>query len=196
MPRQQPLDPERVIDVAAEVADRKGLEALSLAAVAAELGVRTPSLYNHVGGLDDLRRRLTVRALRSLGDVMRDAAVGRARDDAVVAIAAAYRSFAHRHPGLYAATVPHAQVDDPQIAEAGERAVRTVLAVLEGYGMDPDEAVHAARALRSTVHGFVSLELSDGFGIPVAIDASFEWTIEALVSWLRAHAGTGTPTGA
>ena len=41
---------------------RDGIDAVTLASVAAALGVRSPSLYNHIAGLDGLRRELALHA--------------------------------------------------------------------------------------------------------------------------------------
>jgi hypothetical protein len=57
---------------------------------------------------------------------------------------------------------------------AGERGVGTLFAVLRGYGLDGDDAVDATRALRSALHGFVSLEQAGGFGLPVDVDRSYD----------------------
>ena len=75
MPRAG-LDADRVVDAAARIADAEGLDAVSLARVAAALGVRPPSLYNHVEGHGGLLRRLAVRGVRELTAALRDAAVG------------------------------------------------------------------------------------------------------------------------
>ncbi len=55
MARSVGIDRARVVEVAAELADANGLDQLTLAQVAARLGVRLPSLYNHVDGLPGLR---------------------------------------------------------------------------------------------------------------------------------------------
>jgi AcrR family transcriptional regulator len=188
VPRRPVLTADRVIDVAADLADREGYANLTLGKVAAKLGVRTPSLYNHLDGLEDLRRRLAVRALAALGDELQRAAVGRSSEDAVRAIAVAYRRFAHAHPGLYATTVPSTEGTEEAIQQAGDAMLRTVLAALSGYGLSEEEAIHATRSVRSAVHGFISLELAGGFGLPAEVDASFEWLIGLLARGLRARA--------
>ena len=188
MPPRPALTADRVIDVAADLADRDGYVNLTLGKVAAALGVRTPSLYNHLDGLDDLRRRLAVRALTMLGDALQRAAVGRTSEDAVRSIAVAYRRFAHAHPGLYATTVPTTEGADEAIQQAGDATLRTVLAAISGYGLREEEAIHATRSVRSAVHGFVALELAGGFGLPQDVDASFEWLTELLATGLRARA--------
>ncbi|MEA2254129.1 MAG: hypothetical protein QOG35_174 [Solirubrobacteraceae bacterium] len=174
------LDRERVVDAAAAIADAEGLGAVTLARVAAGLGVRAPSLYNHVDGRDGLLRAIALRAVRELTAVLRQAAVGRAGADALRAIASAQRDYARAHPGRYAASVAApAPDDDEHVAAAGE-AVAVIEAVLRGWDLAGEDAIHAVRAVRSAVHGFVALEASGGFGLPVDADASFHRLVGML----------------
>jgi len=184
MPRAG-LSTAAVVAAAAEIADAEGLDRLTLARVAATAGVRTPSLYNHVESLDDVRRGVALLALRDLADALRDAAVGRAGDDALAAMAVAYRAYARRHPGRYAATQRAPAEGDEEMRTAAGGAVDVVLAVLRGYGLEGDDAIHAARAVRSALHGFVALEAGGGFGIPVDLDESYARMVRALARWLR-----------
>jgi AcrR family transcriptional regulator len=183
MPRAG-LDPERVVDAAAPIADADGLDAVTLARVAGELGVRAPSLYNHVDGRAGLLRALALRGVRELTAALRDAAVGRAGADALAATARAYRAYAHAHPGLYAASVTAPAPDDPEHQAAAGETAEVVYAVLRAWDLDGDEAVHAARAFRSAVHGFVALEAGGGFGIPVDLDASFDRLVATVAEGL------------
>ena len=184
MPRAG-LSTAAVVAAAADIADAEGLDRLTLARVAAAAGVRTPSLYNHVESLDDVRRRVALLALRDLADALRDAAVGRAGDDALVAMADAYRAYARRHPGRYAATQRAPAEGDEAMRAAATGAVDVVLAILRGYGLEGDDAIHAARAVRSALHGFVALEAGGGFGIPVDLDESYARMVRALARGLR-----------
>ncbi len=184
MPRAG-LSTAAVVAAAAEIADAEGLDRLTLARVAAAAGVRTPSLYNHVESLDDVRRRVALLALRDLADALRDAAVGRAGDDALAATADAYRAYARRHPGRYAATQRAPAEGDEEMRAAAKGAVDVVLAILRGYGLEGDDAIHAARAVRSALHGFVALEAGGGFGIPVDLDESYARMVRALARGLR-----------
>ena len=184
MPRAG-LSTAAVVAAAADIADAEGLDRLTLARVAAAAGVRTPSLYNHVESLDDVRRRVALLALRNLADALRDAAVGRAGDDALVAMADAYRAYARRHPGRYAATQRAPAEGDEEMRAAAKGAVDVVFAILRGYGLEGDDAIHAARAVRSALHGFVALEAGGGFGIPVDLDESYARMVRALARGLR-----------
>jgi AcrR family transcriptional regulator len=183
MPRAG-LDTERVVDAAARIADAEGLDAVTLAQVAAELGVRPPSLYNHVEGHGGLLRALAVRGVRELTAALREAAVGRSGTDALGATARAYRAYAHAHPGLYAATVAAPAPDDAEHQAAARETVDVVFAVLRAWSLEGDDAVHATRAFRSALHGFVGLEAAGGFGIPVDLDESFERLVATLAGGL------------
>jgi AcrR family transcriptional regulator len=175
-----------VVDAAARVSDRDGYDALTLGAVAAEVGVRPPSLYNHVEGLAGLRRELALAGLAELGGRIRDAAVGRAGDDALVALAGAYRAYAREHPGVYRALQRAPEPGDDELAAAGARLLEPVLAVLAGFGLAGDAGIHAARALRSAMHGFVELERVGGFGIDLDTDASYRFLIRAMAAGIGA----------
>lgn len=177
------LTSERVVDAAADLVDDEGEAALTLAALAARLGVRAPSLYNHIGGLGALRAALALRALDDLAAALGSAAVGRSGEDALRALARSYRDWARRHPGLYALTQRSAEGGDPALQAAGRRVLDTVLAALRGYGLEGDAALHATRAVRSALHGFALLETGAGFGLALDPDESFERLLDLL------HAG-------
>jgi len=160
--------------------DDDGADRLTLAALAQRLGVAQPSLYKHVGGLDDLHGRLAVLAMRDLGRSMRRAASGRSGRDAVMAVAAAYRDHAREHPGSYGYLL-RARPGDPAHAEAAEEVLGVLADVLAGYGISSDDAVvDAIRFLRSTLHGFVALEIAGGFAMARSADASFDALIAAV----------------
>lgn len=184
MPRAG-LTPAVVVAEAARVADEVGLERLTLASVAQQLGVALPSLYKHVRGLDGLQQQLAVLSVRDLTAAMSTAAVGRSGRDALHAAAAAIRAYAKAHPGRYAATLRAPSPDDPAHQAAAAAAVEVLLAVLAGYDLDGDRAIHAARATRSALHGFVALELAGGFGLPQSVDASYTQLVDALDRALR-----------
>jgi len=171
-----------VVDAAERMADESGLSRVTLAALAAELGVRQPSLYKHVDGMPGLQRSIAVRAKLALAEVITGACAGLAREDALRAVAHAYRGWAREHPGRYAATVRAPTPGDEEDRAASARAFAAVGALLVGYGLEGDSAVHAARSLRAALHGFVTLEAAGGFGLPVAVQGSFDAMIDGLAA--------------
>jgi AcrR family transcriptional regulator len=184
------LNAEVLTDAAADFVDEHGIDALTISALADRVGVRPPSLYKHVGGLDDLRRRLAERSYREAASSMR-ASLGSLREGAALrAFADAYRRFATARPGLYSALLRAPDRADLEANAAAEEATDALLDVVRRYGIDdPVELVHAARAVRSALHGFVSLEASGGFGLPESVDESFRRLVAGLDAALSQTAG-------
>lgn len=171
---------------AAQLADDNGWDQLTLAAIAARFGVRQPSLYKHVAGLAELRRDVSVLAARQLHDELSAAAVGRSGVDALQAMADAYRIFAKKHPGRYEACVVAPLPDDLEYQQVAAGVVQIIAAVLGGYGLAGDDAIHAIRGLRSLMHGFVTLEAVGGFALPQDLDESYRRLVDGFAQSLAA----------
>jgi AcrR family transcriptional regulator len=186
MPRAG-LSPEVVVEEAVRLVDEMGPQRLTLAALASRFGVALPSLYKHVGGLEDLHGRLAVVAARELARSLRRAATGRAGGDALAGVAHAYRGYAAAHPGC-SAYLLRPRPDDPAHAVASGEILEVIAGVLAGYGITREEdVVDATRLLRSTLHGWVALETTGGFAVAREVDRSFEalvrCTDRALAGW-------------
>lgn len=186
MPRAG-LDPAAVVAAGAALADEVGFAKLTMGLLAERVGVRTPSLYKHVGGQEDLVRRIAALALSEAADAVGGAVQGYAGRDALAAAARAFRAFVVEHPGRYAATigVEPSGPDDP-VAAAGRRLHGAFTAVLHGYEIREPDVDHALRLLRSLFHGFATLQAAGGFQWSADIDESFEWLITFADRGLRA----------
>lgn len=178
------LDQAAVVRAAAALADEVGLEALTLSTLAEHLGVRAPTLYHYVDGLAGLRREVALLGIHELAARLGPAVMGRAGDDAILALAQSYRAFVKERPGLYAATV-RAAPDDAELGAAGGGVIQIVLRALAAYQFQGDDAIHMVRVLRSVLHGFATLESSGGFGMPLAVDETFRRLMETLLLGLH-----------
>lgn len=185
------LDTQQVVDVAAEIADSEGLDAITLTRVANELGVRQPALYRHVDSYDGLIRLLGLRGRELLADRLSEAAVGVSGPDAVRSLGLAWRKVVQDAPGSYAATDRYPCAGDSELEEAVERIVGLMARSLISFELTDDETVHAARSLRSAFHGFAHLEAGDGHPHPLDLDDSFDQMIELLCAGLRALSPVG-----
>ena len=192
MPRAG-LNTDRVVIEAAELADEVGPDQLTLAALAARLGVRQPSLYKHVASLDSLQQLIAKRGKAEIADVLSRAAIGLARDDALVAMAHAWRAWALDHPGRYQIAQRAPAPGDTDHQAVADRAVQVIAAVMAGYGLDGDDAIDAIRAFRSALHGFVSLEANGGFGMPFSVDRSFDHLVHALAAAMSSWSAVSDP---
>ena len=177
------LDRKAVVVAAIDIVDREGPAALTMARLAADLGIRAPSLYAHVAGQAGLRRELWMWTVTDLGDRLRDTVMGRSGEDAFVAFATAFRDYARAYPGRYQLTLEPPQPLDDEALTVGRRANSAFQAVIRSFGLDGVEAVHTGRALRAAIHGFVALEARYAMSAE-GVDESFERMLRMLARGL------------
>ena len=179
MPRAG-LSVERIVAAAADLADQVGFENVTVSALARHFGVKDASLYSHVRNLQELRTRVALLAGGEMIDRIAAAVAGRAGKEALAAFAGAYREYAHRHPGRYAAT--QIRIDQSLVADspALRRTAEITYGMLRAYGLDEPDLTDAVRLLRSTFHGYCALEATGGFGAPRDVKASWDKAVDAL----------------
>jgi AcrR family transcriptional regulator len=185
--RPAKLSRASVVNAALTFLDREGWDALTINALATQLGTKGPSLYNHVDSLQDLRRTVRMRVVGDIIEMLNTVGQGRTRDDAVMAMASAYRSYAHHHPGRYSAftRMPLGGGDDPEFTDATRAAAGPVIAVLASYGLDGEDAFYAALEFWSAMHGFVLLEMTGVMGGIVDTDTVFSDMVMRLAAGMQ-----------
>jgi AcrR family transcriptional regulator len=181
------LSREIVVNSALTFLDREGWDALTINALATQLGTKGPSLYNHVDSLEDLRRTVRMRVIDDIITMLARVAEGRVGDDAVLVMAGAYRSYAHHHPGRYSAftRMPLSGGDDPEFTAATRGAAAPVMAVLSSYGLDIEQAFYAALEFWSAMHGFVLLEMTGVMDDIVDTDTVFSDMVLRLAAGME-----------
>ncbi|HXB89280.1 TetR/AcrR family transcriptional regulator [Mycobacterium sp.] len=181
------LSREIIVNSALTFLDREGWDALTINALATQLGTKGPSLYNHVDSLEDLRRTVRMRVIDDIITMLARVAEGRVGDDAVLVMAGAYRSYAHHHPGRYSAftRMPLSGGDDPEFTAATKGASAPVMAVLSSYGLDSEQAFYAALEFWSAMHGFVLLEMTGVMDDIVDTDTVFSDMVLRLAAGME-----------
>ena len=121
----------------------------------AKLGVRAPSLYAHVDGLPDLRRRIAARGARELAAELQRAAA--ARGTGALCDRRRVPRLRARHPGTYAALQRASELNEAASEEAAAGSLtwwwRCGRLRAGGRRSDPPRPDRAA-----ALHGFVTLE--------------------------------------
>ncbi|PRS03089.1 TetR family transcriptional regulator [Bacillus atrophaeus] len=175
---------EIIIDAAAELANQEGMKGVTLSTLSKKLNVRPPSLYNHVSGLQGIQVELCVSGLEQLYEQMSSSVRGLTGEKALLALANAYMEFAHSSPGLYEASL--LKVSDDRTEELSDRIVQLVVQLLIQFGYANEQtAIHAARGLRSMLHGFAVLMRQHAFELSQDISESFLFSIRAFAEGLQ-----------
>ncbi|TVS11908.1 MAG: TetR/AcrR family transcriptional regulator [Gammaproteobacteria bacterium] len=182
------LSPDAIVEVAANLADRHGLKAVSLTRIAKTLGVRQPALYRHVEGIEALWRALALRAHESLLSMITEATIGRARDQAIAAAAHAWRGYVRAHPGTYSSITRAMDIEDTDFQRSSTEVVRVLGLGLRGYGLSAGTTIHIAECIRSSLHGFCLLEKDSGHSGHHSVEESFQLLIGLLIAGIHGMA--------
>ena len=140
------LNRASIVATAMEIADEKGLSAVTLRGIAARLGVHVTSLYNHVptkeAVLEEIVRALVNAATLPAGSL--------SWQDWVREFAAGMRALAKEHPGAFEA-FHYLPAQGPKAVETLETALRA----FRSDGFDAVTSYHAIKATGVTVLGLV-----------------------------------------
>ncbi|MFT7519222.1 MAG: AcrR family transcriptional regulator [Kiritimatiellia bacterium] len=180
--KRRRLDVRQVIEAAIAVVEAEGAAALGVNRVARALGIKPPSLYNHVANGDALVSLVVIEGNRRLLAAMRVVDTCNCAEDRLLALAVATRAWALDNAGLYTvmAQTPAAN-DHPDFIPLLQQMLALFGDPLTAMSVAPSDVVHAIRALRAAVHGFVLLEISGQFGLPSDIEGSFEWLVRSML---------------
>ncbi|MBW1600223.1 TetR/AcrR family transcriptional regulator [Streptomyces sp. JJ38] len=173
--QRAPLSRERVIRTAMAVADEKGTAALSMRAVAKQLGVEAMSLYHHVAGREDLLDGMVDAVFGEIDLPPRDADW----KGAMRHRAASARAVLRRHPWAVALLDSRAQPGPATL-----RHHDAVLGALRAGGFSVPMAAHAVSLIDSYLYGFVIQESS----LPFSGAAELEEVGDAILREMPADA--------
>jgi AcrR family transcriptional regulator len=144
---RKPLNKERVLEQAIAVADRDGIDALSMRKLGQALGVEAMSLYNHVANKGELISAMVDRVVERF-DLPDD---GR-WDDAIRRCALSAYDLLHEHPWACSRAVAPSEarlIGGPRI-----RYMEWLLRRLREAGFSADLAYSAYHTLDSHIFGF------------------------------------------
>ncbi|WP_088071650.1 TetR/AcrR family transcriptional regulator [Gottfriedia luciferensis] len=170
-----------------EIVDTEGWEVLTISYLAKKLTIQPPSIYNHVKNLEELKNNIALFGIKQLYDQLRDAIEGKVDEEAIYSLAFAYLDFARNHPGLYKATLSPKTTIVEEYGIVANNILKLIFATLKPYELSEIELIHSVRGLRSILHGFISLENNEGFGIDIPINESVIFVLRNYVQQLKSH---------
>ena len=180
---QNGLNKNKILDAAVELVDEQGAKSLTIKNIADKLSIKSPSVYKHfAGGLDEITTELMLYGWKLMERVVKDSAVGRSKDEAVIAICRSYRKFTCDHKGLYEIMQWYNMYQSEEHMKATEGMINVMMRVLDGYGVNTEEKVHIVRMVRSFLHGFATLEVHSVYGSSFSVDDTFDFSLRTIIN--------------
>lgn len=155
MARRLGVSRDDVIDAAVRLSDEAGLGALTVAAVASEVGCRPPSVYHHVDGLAGLSRAVALAVAEEALDVVRAAVEGRSGMDAVTNLVTTAREWGVAHPHR-AETMRYVDpANDAALAAARAQVMLVFQDAVADLGIPADERPPLVAMLIASIRGSI-----------------------------------------
>ena len=156
---------EAILVAAAAVIAREGVGALSLRAIATDVGVSHTAFRRHFGDREGVLNALAVQGHRWLAEELRAAQAGEFLD-----VGVAYVRFALTHPGHFTVMFRPDLLDnqDPELAAARAEAFAPLSAGVDA--LEPADPIAAQVAGWGLVHGIATLALTGN--LAAAFDGS------------------------
>ena len=178
----EPLTPRahQIVQVARQLLEEEGAQALTMRRLADRLGIRAPSLYKHLPDKAALEAAIIATGLEDIAAAV-EAALDAAPDtgtEPLAALTGAYRAFALAHPDLYRLMTDQPLPRDRLPPGVEARAAAPLLRAADDQDL--------ARAVWAFAHGMVQLELARRFPPGAVLDTAWQEGITAFQARLPA----------
>ena len=115
------INDQLIVETAAHISNKIGLDHLSLKMIAEELNLKSPSLYNHIRSLDEIKQRLMVYGWKQLEEKMLDSAVGVSGYEALKNMCYAFYDYATNNKGVFTAMLWYNKYQNKVMLDSTER---------------------------------------------------------------------------
>ncbi len=180
---------ELIIETSACIANRVGLDNLSLKIIAEELNIKSPSLYNHIKSLDEIKQKLMIYGWKQMEEKMLDSAVGVSGYEALKNMCYAFYDYAVNNKGVFTAMLWYNKYDSSQKEKATTKLFNMLFKVMRPLNISDDNINHIVRTLRGFLEGFSLLVNNNAFGNPISIKESFDLSLEIIMNGIKTLEG-------
>ena len=163
------INEEIIIETAASIVNEVGFENLSLKIIAEKLNIKSPSLYNHISSLDEIKSKLMVYGWKQMEERMIDSAAGVSGYEALRNMCNVFFDYATSNKGVFTAMLWYNKFENDEKEKATERLFNIIFKVMKSLDISDANINHIIRTLRAFLEGFSLLVNNNAFGNPISI---------------------------
>ncbi|MDO4468012.1 MAG: WHG domain-containing protein [Bacillota bacterium] len=186
MPRKG-LTREIVIEQAAQLANAKGLKNVTITSLAEHLGIRKPSLYNHIDSQEDIYQGIMIYGWTHGPEELAQTIDEKDAKEALRKYAEAFFQYAIDNPGVFEAMLWYNKYQSDELVLATNKTYAFFFAQTDQLGIDRMVANHLLRTYRAFLEGFALLVIHNSFGNPISIDESFKVSLDVLIKGMEQY---------
>ena len=171
-----------VIQTAADIADKNGLNNVSLKVVAESLNIRTPSLYNHIDSLESLLREIAHNGMKTMNERMMQAAIGKIGDDAVKSVGITYLDYMIEHPGIYETIQWATWHGTEETGKIFDNYLSLLKTLALSCNFNPTNIDEILNLLTGVLHGYTTLQLRYALSRPDEVRAALSTALDTVLT--------------
>lgn len=170
-----------IIQTAADIADKEGLQNVSLKVIAEALEIRTPSFYNHIKNMDELLREVAHNGMRSMNARMVKAAIGHVGDRALKIVSTEYLNYMIEHPGVYEIIQWANWNGTEETAAIYNEYISLLNAFIIPYNLEIESSREVLNMITGFIHGYTTLQLRYAFSNPERVQHELYNAMDTLL---------------
>ena len=172
---------EAVIKATSDLADEKGLNNVSLKAVAQKLNIRTPSLYNHIESLDNLLLEVAHNGMRDMNERMMKIAVGKIGKEAIKLVSIEYLNYMIEQRGVYETIQWAVWHGTEETATIFNNYLSLLTTLIQSCSLNKDKTLEILNMLTGIIHGYTTLQLGNAFSASDKVRFELAEAIDTLL---------------
>ena len=171
----------QLVGIARGLVETAGPDALTLGALAAQAGIKPPSLYKHFADRAAVLKAVEIEVLHELESWLRQKTRGETPKARLIAMATAYRAWGKAKPNRYRTIYSGNAFNDPEIRAACLHSAQPLFEELAAAGIAEARQLPLSRTLVAFMHGFVLMEIGNAFNLGGSVDEAFESSLETIL---------------
>lgn len=179
------INEEIIIETSAKIVNEIGLDNLSLKLIAKNLNIKSPSLYNHISSLEEVKEKLMLYGWKQMEEKIIDSTIGVSGYDALRNMCNAFYEYAINNRGVFTAMLWYNKYKNEELNIATTKLFNIIFKILKPLNISNDNINHIIRTLRSFLEGFSLLVNNNAFGNPISIKDSFDLSLEIIINGIK-----------
>lgn len=186
MPRTG-LSKDDITEVAVKLANENGLYYLSITTLAEALGIKKPSLYNHMNSIDDVLRDIMIYGWKKVSIELVEGLKNENPMENLKNYGNRFYEYTISNPGVFEAMLWYNKYKDAELEEATEGVYAFFFEQTDRLNIGREKANHLLRTYRAFLEGFIMLVIHNAFGNPISIKESFDISLNVLVQGMEQY---------
>ena len=179
------LDKNVVVEKAAQLANKMGIDQIQLKTLAESLNIQPPSLYNHIRGLDDLHHELMLYGWRHMEERMLEAMGSSDGYAAWESVCWAFYRYATENPGVFSAMLWYNKYRDDETQSVTEELFTMCFKIASSLNISEENCNHLLRTFRAFLEGFSLLVNNNAFGHSLSVEESFDLSLKVMIAGMK-----------